>query len=99
MQITIIKYEPYPREFSTGMAVGYNIRTKAGRNFYIDVIVDNENNTKTDEEILKEAWLLVENEVALKVAELESRHGIVGTVWNPSSKAIEEPEEPIGSEI
>lgn len=94
MEIKIIKYEPYPQDNPTGMAVGFQIVSKTDRTFYRDTVIDFREGIE-DDEYLDIAWKELKEEIFLKVEKLDKQHKILGATWSPSNGIIVEPEEPV----
>ena len=94
MKIIIAKYEEYPYENPTGLAVGFKIAVN-DRKFYIDTLIDNDRVTdKSEDEVLSIAWEELKEQIEVKVEELLQLSPLVGQTWNPPvEEFLEESEE------
>lgn len=82
--VTIARFELYPLDEPTGYCVGFNVTLSNGRSFYRDTVVPLEKaSNKNDEEIVQEAWNMLEADILAEVDRLKSKSPVVGQVWTP----------------
>jgi len=90
MKLKVVKLEPYPREFPTSKAVGFNFTLKNGRTFYLDTIVELD---LSDQEAIDTGYAQV-REDAIKIRdELEKLPSLLGQEWDVEIEETEETEE------
>lgn len=80
MKLKVIKYDLYPAVEPTGYDVGFDVRLKNGRSFYVHTIVDLEGleGGETDEEITQIAYEQLEAQIADKAGELSYIPSVIG---------------------
>lgn len=86
--VTIARFDLYPQEEPWGYCVGFNVSLSNGRSFYRDTVVPLEKaSNKTDEEIVQEAWNMLEADILAEVDRLKSKSPVVGQVWAPPTSS------------
>jgi len=84
MKFVIAKFELYPSTNPTGYAVGFDVTTSNGRNFYRDTVVSLESCLgKTDEEIISLAYSALETNIMGEVNQIKNKSDLLGKEWTP----------------
>jgi len=90
MKLKVVKLEPYPREFPTSKAVGFNFTLENGRMFYLDTTVGLD---LSDSEAIDSAYLKVREDAIAKRDELKNLPSLLGQEWDVEVEETEESEE------
>jgi hypothetical protein len=85
MIVKIAKFEQYPSDFPTGIAVGFNITFENGRSNYIDTIVHLD---LTEEEAVATAWEQVKENIETMKQTIGALPKLVGSIFTPPSTTI-----------
>ena len=79
MKVTVARFELYPSDDPTGYVVGFRVSASNGRSFYRDILVNfEENESRSDAEIVETAWSEMKEDIILEVERLESKSDIIG---------------------
>ena len=79
MKVTVARFELYPSDDPTGYVVGFRVSASNGRSFYRDILVNfEENESRSDAEIVETAWRELKEDIILEVERLESKSDIIG---------------------
>lgn len=79
MKVTVARFEFYPSDDPTGYVVGFRVSASNGRSFYRDISVNfEENESRSDAEIVETAWSELKEDIILEVERLESKSDIIG---------------------
>lgn len=89
--VTVAKFNLYPREDPTGFAVGFNISLDNGRSFYLDTVVSlKDAKGKDDEEIVELGWSKLEDNIMSRIQDLGEKSPMLGKEWTPPEREEEE---------
>jgi hypothetical protein len=80
MVIKIVKFQQYPADNPTGIAVGFKITFENDRSEYIDTVVDLD---LTEDEAIAAAWDVVKDTVDTMKETTGALPKIVGTIFTP----------------
>lgn len=102
MEVTVARFELYPKDDPTGYAVGFSVKLGNGRSFYRDTIVSLEDIANlADTEIVGLAYQTLREWIEVEVERLSMRSPILGTnlvlpegVLEDEGVIVDEVEEP-----